>query len=91
MEDRNILFNSITYFKNAYLQRSLTRIFDAINKMFVSNSIPSSEDITTVISTMSSELEFAQVSEDMSHAVTKNIAKGIKYFASKCEALVSIT
>lgn len=50
-----LLRETVDHFNNAYLSRSLSRLFDPINLLFIqgSMSIPSNEEINGVISTIS--------------------------------------
>ncbi|KAF6031066.1 COG5 [Bugula neritina] len=86
-----LLRETVDHFNNAYLSRSLSRLFDPINLLFIqgSMSIPSNEEINGVISTISSELQLASFDSKMAFAVSKNVSKTIKMFAVKCEQLLS--
>lgn len=76
-------------FKNSYLQKSFSRLQDAITRMFSGGSIPSSDDVNSLVSIITSEMELARLSsEEFTLEVAKTLTKGIKLFAAKSESLV---
>lgn len=88
-EDQTLLINSVSLFRNAYLQRSFSRMFDSINKSFNMNSTPSSEEIINLVSIIANELETAHSSSDeLTIAVAKNVSKAVKFFVTKVESSI---
>ena len=89
MEDG--LRDSLAQFETAYLARSLSRLFDPINLMFSGSGAsqqPNSEEVSTVISVITSELTIASVDKRLMTSVTRNIAKAVALFCVKCEGCV---
>ena len=89
MEDG--LRESLSQFENAYLARSLSRLFDPINLMFGGSAGAgqlSAEEVDTVVTVISSELAIASVDPRLVAAVTRNIAKAVALFCVKCEGCV---
>ena len=87
MEDN--LRESLAQFENAYLARSLSRLFDPINLMFGSGAGQlSEEEVSSVISVMASELSIASVDTRLVTSVTRNIGKAVSLFCVKCEGSV---
>ncbi|XP_067934499.1 conserved oligomeric Golgi complex subunit 5-like isoform X2 [Watersipora subatra] len=86
-----LLREAVSSFNNAYLSRSLSRLFDPINLVFPqgSVSIPSDEEIGGIVKTISSELQVASFDDKLAHAVSKNVTKTVQMFAVKCEQLLS--
>jgi len=86
-----MLRESLSPFENAYLSRSLSRLFDPINLVFSAGSVsaPTLEEIEGISKTISSELNVASVDFQLSVTVSKNVAKTIQLFAVKCEQLLS--
>ncbi|KAG1656205.1 Conserved oligomeric Golgi complex subunit 5 [Nymphon striatum] len=85
------LRDTLIPFENAYLSRSLSRLFDPINLVFSSanNTAPTKEEIDNIVRTISSELSVASVDSVLSKTVANNIAKTIKLFTVKCEQQLS--
>nr|XP_002121988.1 conserved oligomeric Golgi complex subunit 5 [Ciona intestinalis] len=85
-ELRSCLLN----FERAYLQRSLSRLFDPINLVFPTGgrTPPSTDEIGSIINAMSSELNVVSVDRDLGCAVAKNVAKTVQLFAVKSEQLI---
>lgn len=82
--------NTLAQFKNTYLNKAYSRLNDNIVKMFSGTLIPSSEDIQTIVNIITSELELSKLSSDeFAIDVSKTMAKGLKSFASKSEALIA--
>ncbi|XP_041349093.1 conserved oligomeric Golgi complex subunit 5-like [Gigantopelta aegis] len=85
------LRETLCSFENAYLSRSLSRLFDPINLVFASGSSnpPTSEEVENIVKTISSELNVANVDSKLSITVAKNVAKTIKLFCVKSEQLLT--
>ncbi|XP_057656246.1 conserved oligomeric Golgi complex subunit 5 [Diorhabda carinulata] len=80
--NENILKN----FENAYLSMSLTKLLDPAQDMFTGEiSLPSQDQIDSLIRIVGSELSVALIEENLSDRVSKNISKCIKMFAVKVE------
>jgi len=86
MEDG--LRESLTQFENAYLARSLSRLFDPVNLMFGGTGVPSPEEVNNIFTVMSSEQSIAMVEGRLLSSVTKNICKAVSLFCVKCEGCV---
>ncbi|CAK8697833.1 unnamed protein product [Clavelina lepadiformis] len=84
------LKNSLRDFETAYLQRSISRLFDPINLVFPSGgrNPPSNEELEAIVRTISSEISIASVDEGLAITVARNIVKTIQLFAVKSEQLV---
>jgi len=83
------LRQSLSAFQNAYLSRSLSRLFDPVNIMFGANeTVPSSEECDNLIKIMLSELVVSLVDVKLCHLVTKNVTKTIQMVAVKSEQLI---
>nr|CAB3232560.1 conserved oligomeric Golgi complex subunit 5 [Phallusia mammillata] len=85
------LKSTLKTFENAYLQRSLSRLFDPINLVFPSGgrSPPSKEELDAIVKTISSEIGVASVDSELGVTVARNVAKTIQLFAVKSEQLIS--
>ncbi|XP_071960171.1 conserved oligomeric Golgi complex subunit 5-like [Antedon mediterranea] len=83
--------SSIKTFENAYLSRSLSRLFDPINLVFPTGGTtpPSQDEVNGISKTISSELSVASIDHGLSIVVAKNVAKTIQLFAAKSEQLLS--
>ncbi|XP_050507229.1 conserved oligomeric Golgi complex subunit 5 [Diabrotica virgifera virgifera] len=80
--DRSILKN----LENAYLSISLTRMLDPTQAMFTGeNTLPSQDQIDSLIRIITSELSVALIEENLSEQIGKNVSKCIKMFAVKTE------
>jgi len=91
MEDG--LRDSLAQFENAYLARSLSRLFDPINLMLGSggNGVAgqlSVDEVNAIITVITSELNIASVDDKLLTSVTKNIGKAVSLFCVKCEGCV---
>ncbi|XP_074644447.1 conserved oligomeric Golgi complex subunit 5-like [Tubulanus polymorphus] len=86
------LRNSLSLFENAYLSRSLSRLFDPINLVFPSGSTtpPTTEEVEGIAKTIASELYVGNVDTGLSITVAKNVAKTIQLYAVKCEQLLCL-
>uniref|UniRef100_A0A672IKM1 Conserved oligomeric Golgi complex subunit 5 n=1 Tax=Salarias fasciatus TaxID=181472 RepID=A0A672IKM1_SALFA len=86
------LKDSLTPYEAAYLSKSLSRLFDPINLVFPmgGRNPPSSDELDSIIKTISSELNVASVDPSLSLAVAKNAAKTVQLFCVKSEQLVSV-
>jgi len=82
------LRESLAQFENAYLARSLSRLFDPVNLMFSGTGVPSQEEVNNIFTVMSSELSIAMVEGRLLSSVTKNICKAVSLFCVKCEGCV---
>ncbi|XP_023278745.1 conserved oligomeric Golgi complex subunit 5 [Seriola lalandi dorsalis] len=85
------LKDSLQPYEAAYLSKSLSRLFDPINLVFPigGRNPPSSDELDSIIKTISSELNVASVDPDLSLAVAKNAAKTVQLFCVKSEQLLS--
>merc|ERR1719495_2646813 len=84
----DVLRQSLAQFENAYLARSLSRLFDPVNLMFSGTSVPSQDEVNNIFSVMSSELSIATVERKLLTSVTQNICKAVTLFCVKCEGCV---
>jgi len=84
----DVLRQSLAQFENAYLARSLSRLFDPVNLMFSGTSVPSQDEVNNIFSVMSSELSIATVERKLLTSVTHNICKAVTLFCVKCEGCV---
>ncbi|CAL9683319.1 unnamed protein product [Knipowitschia caucasica] len=77
-------------YEAAYLSKSLSRLFDPINLVFPvgGHSPPSSEELDSIVRTISSELSVASVDPQLSLSMAKNAAKTVKLFCVKSEQLL---
>ncbi|XP_029350749.1 conserved oligomeric Golgi complex subunit 5 [Echeneis naucrates] len=84
------LKDSLQPYEAAYLSKSLSRLFDPINLVFPmgGRNPPSSDELDSIIKTISSELNVASVDPDLSLAVAKNAAKTVQLFCVKSEQLL---
>lgn len=90
--DPEIAFKqSLQSFQTAYLQRSLSRLFDPVNLIFPpgAKNPPSDEEVDSIIKTIVSEISVSSVDATLSVTVAKNVAKTVKFFAVKSEQLIS--
>ncbi|RXN00849.1 Conserved oligomeric Golgi complex subunit 5 [Acipenser ruthenus] len=85
------LKDSLQPYEAAYLSKSLSRLFDPINLVFPpgGHNPPSSDELESIIKTISSERNVAAVDPNLSLAVAKNSAKTIQLFCVKSEQLLS--
>ncbi|XP_039251154.2 conserved oligomeric Golgi complex subunit 5-like [Styela clava] len=85
------LKQSLRSFETAYLQRSLSRLFDPVNLVFPpgAKNPPSDEEVDAIIKTISSEISVSSVDAGLSITVARNVAKTVKFFAVKSEQLLS--
>lgn len=85
------LKQSLRSFETAYLQRSLSRLFDPVNLVFPpgAKNPPSDEEVEAIIKTISSEVSVSSVDVGLSTTVARNVAKTVKFFAVKSEQLLS--
>ncbi|XP_077450408.1 conserved oligomeric Golgi complex subunit 5 [Stigmatopora argus] len=85
-----LLKDSLHPYEAAYLSKSLSRLFDPINLVFPmgGRNPPSSDELDSIIKTISSELNVASMDSDLSLAVAKNAAKTVQLFCVKSEQLL---
>ncbi|XP_076269956.1 conserved oligomeric Golgi complex subunit 5 four way stop [Rhynchophorus ferrugineus] len=75
--------------ENSYLSSSLSKILEPVETMFKDEtSIPSHDEIDSLIRCITSELSVALVEENLSEQVSKNVGKCIKMFSVKTESKV---
>ncbi|CAL4237049.1 unnamed protein product, partial [Meganyctiphanes norvegica] len=75
--------------EKAYLSRSLSRLFDPVNLMFVANDAPPAKDeVDALIKTITSELNVSAVDQGLSETVAKNVVKTLHLFCTKSEQLL---
>ncbi|KAB7505591.1 Conserved oligomeric Golgi complex subunit 5 [Armadillidium nasatum] len=83
------LRNSLIPIEKAYISRSLSRLFDAVNLMFSTpGTVPSKEEIDTLIKTITSELNISSIDKNLSETIGRNVVKTLQLFCQKCEQLV---
>ncbi|KAF4527765.1 hypothetical protein B566_EDAN016470 [Ephemera danica] len=75
----------IQVFENAYLSRSMSRLFDPVNLMFGGDALPSLEEVDNLMRTVTSELSVSLVDPQLSRTVANNVGNTIKLFCAKCE------
>lgn len=80
-------------FEDSYISRSLSRLFDPVHLVFPNSaqSVPSSEDLNSIIKTISSELNVAAVDERLMVLVTYNVSKTIQLYIEKCGNILVAT
>lgn len=75
--------------EKAYLARSLSRLFDPVNLMFVAKDAPPAKDeVDALIKTITSELNVSAVDQGLSETVAKNVVKTLQLFCTKSEQLL---
>jgi hypothetical protein len=79
---------SLAGLEQAYLARSLSRLFDPVNLMFSGVGAPSRDEVSNMFGVMSSELTIALLEPRLLDAVTKNVAKTVSLFCLKSEGCV---
>ncbi|CAG2100633.1 unnamed protein product, partial [Medioppia subpectinata] len=99
-----VLRSSMQAFESAYLSRSLSLLFDSVNKVFAdakepslnpnaesiyTANVPSEKDIDLIIRHISTELHASAVDHMLCQSVAKNVTKTINLFVQKCEQLNS--
>ncbi|XP_075868389.1 conserved oligomeric Golgi complex subunit 5 [Nelusetta ayraudi] len=84
------LKDSLQPYEAAYLSKSLSRLFDPINLVFPlgGHNPPSSDELDSIIKTISRQLNVASVDPNLSVAVAKNAAKTVQLFCVKSEQLL---
>uniref|UniRef100_A0A3Q3WBS5 Conserved oligomeric Golgi complex subunit 5 n=1 Tax=Mola mola TaxID=94237 RepID=A0A3Q3WBS5_MOLML len=84
------LKESLQKYEAAYLSKSLSRLFDPINLVFPlgGHNPPSTDELDSIIKTISSELNVASVDPNLLLAVAKNAAKTVQLFCVKTEQLL---
>jgi hypothetical protein len=100
-----VLRLSMQPFESAYLSRSLSLLFDSVNKVFadaketsltsvtsgnMSSNAPSNEDIEAIVKHITNELHVSSVDPVLCKSVAKNVSKTINLFVVKCEQLTSV-
>ncbi|KAL5014542.1 hypothetical protein ScPMuIL_008812 [Solemya velum] len=90
-DSEKALRETLATFENAYLSRSLSRLFDPINLVFTSGTMnmPTPEEVEGIVKTISSELNVASVDGKLSITVARNVAKTIQLFCVRSEQLLS--
>jgi conserved oligomeric Golgi complex subunit 5 len=79
----------VNSFENAYLARSMSRLFDPVNNMFTAEEgIPSHETMDSLLRTVMDELAVSMVESHLNKVVASNVANTIKLFCTKCEQQV---
>ena len=81
---RQVLIN----FERQYLSRSLSRLFDPVNLMYVQGEAPNIEELDQIFRIINSEIAIAQVDKLLTNAVQKNVTKTVKLMCAKCEQLL---
>jgi hypothetical protein len=75
-------------FERQYLSRSLSRLFDPVNLMFVAGEAPKIDELDQVFKAINSEIAIAQVDKGLSNTVIKNVAKTVRLMCAKSEQLL---
>ncbi|XP_059471594.1 conserved oligomeric Golgi complex subunit 5 [Neocloeon triangulifer] len=76
----------VNSFENAYLARSMSRLFDPVNNMFTTeDGIPSHDSIDNLLRTVLNELTVSMVDSHLNKVVASNVANTIKLLCTKCE------
>ncbi|XP_071081856.1 conserved oligomeric Golgi complex subunit 5-like [Haliotis cracherodii] len=90
-DSEKALRETLSHFENAYLSKSLSRLFDPINLVFSSGTAnpPTHEEVDNIVKTITSELNVASVDGKLSVTVAKNVAKTVQLFCVKSEQLLS--
>lgn len=90
-EPEKALRNTLAKFETAYLSKSLSRLFDPINLVFSSGSAnpPTTQEVDSIVKTISSEMNVASVDVQLCITVAKNISKTVQLFCVKSEQLLS--
>lgn len=84
------LRSTLSPFENAYLSRSLSRLFDPVNLMFTGGEAPpTSDEVKAALRVVTSELNVASVDARLAATVARNVTKTIQLFVSKCEQMLS--
>ena len=73
---------SLTALEQAYLARSLARLFDPVNLMFSGSGAPSKEEVANMFGVMATELTTALVESRLLDAVTRNVTKTVTLILS---------
>nr|CAD7434700.1 unnamed protein product [Timema monikensis] len=78
----------VVEFENAYLSRSVSRLLDPVHLMFSGETVPSHEEVDSLIRTITSELSVSLVDVSLSRTVARNISKTVRLFCLKCEQMI---
>ena len=83
----------LSAFENAYLARSLNRVFDPINVLFqklaVAKTMPEAS-IVALVNCFHQELESVAFDSALSKTIGRNVSKAIKLFLVRCENSVRL-
>lgn len=72
--------------ENAYLSRSLSRLFDPVELSFAApEAIPGTEQLEAMVRAMTSELTFASGHPVLLKKVARNVGKALRLLAAKAE------
>ncbi|RZF41018.1 hypothetical protein LSTR_LSTR002650 [Laodelphax striatellus] len=77
-------------FETAYLSKSVARLLDSVHSMFANESPPTTEDVDTLIRTVTNELSVSLIEEALSLTVARNIGKAVRLFCLKGEQMLSV-
>nr|CAD7445308.1 unnamed protein product [Timema bartmani] len=78
----------VVEFENAYLSRSVSRLLDPVHLMFSGETVPTHEEVDSLIRTITSELSVSLVDVSLSRIVARNISKTVRLFCLKCEQMI---
>ncbi|XP_075214517.1 conserved oligomeric Golgi complex subunit 5 four way stop isoform X2 [Lycorma delicatula] len=78
-------------FETAYLSRSVARLLDSVHSMFSGEAPPSTEDVDSLIRTITNELSVSLVEEALSLTVARNIGKAVRLFCLKGEQMLVVS
>lgn len=79
---------SLSSLEQAYLARSLSRLFDPVNLMFSGSGGPNKDEVRNIFGVMSSEVSIASVETHLLEAITRNLCKTVTLFCVKSEDCV---
>ncbi|CAH0393234.1 unnamed protein product [Bemisia tabaci] len=75
-------------FESAYLTHSVARLLNSVHQMFAGESVPSTEEVDSLIRVITSEMSVSLVDEALSCTVARNIGKAVRLFCLKSEQML---
>ncbi|XP_063217886.1 conserved oligomeric Golgi complex subunit 5 [Bacillus rossius redtenbacheri] len=78
----------VAKFEATYLSRSESRLLDPVDLMFSGRTVPTHEEVDSLVRDMSSQLSASLVDASLIHTVAQNISKIVRMFCSKCEVMI---
>ncbi|CAI8014359.1 Conserved oligomeric Golgi complex subunit 5 [Geodia barretti] len=81
------LLKALSPFEKSYVSRSLSRLFDSVNQLFVpgARATPTKDTLQSTIRTITSELGAAGSSRALAGVIARNVEKTMQLFNMKCE------